>query len=72
MMNQLTLIRKYYNKNKQILKLKSLMQYFKYHEEVPRVFSNEIKNIAHNFYDKKRRINYLGLINEISGLDKKT
>ncbi len=40
-------------------KIKLITEYYKYYEDVPRIFMDKISPIAHNFYDKKRWINYI-------------
>lgn len=40
-------------------KIEMLSEYYKYHEDVPRVFMMPVAQVVHNFYDKKRRINYI-------------
>lgn len=47
--------------------LKSLSEYYKFHSDVPRFFIHKIDKIIHNFYDKKRRINYILVTKMLSG-----
>lgn len=47
-------------------KLHMLFDYYKYHEDVPRLFMKDLCDIIHNFYDKKRRINYLRITNVLN------
>lgn len=45
-------------------KIEMLCDYYRYHNEVPRLFMNKISPLIHNYYDKKRRLRY----NEIKGM----
>ena len=36
-----------------------LTEYYKYHEDVPRLFMKPLASIVHRYYDKKRRLNYI-------------
>lgn len=40
-------------------KFKLLGEYYKYHEEVPRFFIKDLSEIVYNYYDKRRRINFI-------------
>ncbi len=44
-----------------------ITDYYKYYEDVPRIFMEKISSIAHNYYDKKRRINYIKIKKELEG-----
>ena len=46
-------------------KLKALTEYYKYHEDVPRLFMRFLFEKIHYFYDKKRRIKYLRVAKEL-------
>lgn len=48
-------------------KLELLAEYYKYHEDVPRLFMQGLAAAIHNFYDKKRRINYIRITKMLKG-----
>ena len=53
------LLKRQYAHDEYPQKIALLSEYYKYHEDVPRVFSMPVAKIVHNYYDKKRRINYI-------------
>ena len=40
------------------MKLKSLIEYYKYHTEIPRIFLYPVSKIFNKYHDKKREIKY--------------
>lgn len=44
-----------------------LTEYYKFHNDVPRLFMMPIAEIIHNFYDKKRRLNYIKVTQMLKG-----
>ncbi len=48
-------------------KIELLSEYYKYHEDVPRIFMMPLAEVVHNFYDKKRRINYIKITKMLKG-----
>ena len=46
------------------------MEYYKFHQDVPRIFMIPISKIAHNYYDKMRRINYIRITKMLQGYSK--
>ncbi len=44
-----------------------LTEYYKYHEDVPRIFMVPLSNVIHRFYDKKRKINYIKITKMLKG-----
>ena len=66
------LLKRVYLAAEQPAKLNLLTEYYKYHEDVPRLFMVKLAQIVHNFYDKKRRINYIRITKLLKGkLDEK-
>ena len=53
------LLKRLYKKKDYKNKIQLLTEYYKYHEDVPRIFMKSVCKIIHNFFDKKRRINYI-------------
>ena len=52
-------LRRQYNKQEYYERVKILTNYYQFHSEVPRMFMKGICEIIHNFYDKKRKLNYI-------------
>ena len=46
-------------------KIALLSEYYKYHEDVPRLFMMPVATVVHNYYDKKRRINYIKITRQL-------
>lgn len=61
------MLKRFYFCNEINAKLSMLTEYFKYHEDVPRLFMTRIAQTVHNFYDKKRRINYIRITRMLKG-----
>jgi len=40
-------------------KIEMLSEYYKFHDDVPRLFMAPLAEVIHNFYDIKRRIKYI-------------
>ena len=51
-------ISKFYPSKSHAKKLQELTTYYKYHQEVPRLFMKEKSQIIHEYYDTKRRLIY--------------
>lgn len=51
-------LRRFYTKEEYLSRVEILTGYYQYHSEVPRMFMKGICDIVHNFYDKKRKLNY--------------
>lgn len=39
-------------------KLEFLTEYYKFHNEIPRIFIKEVSDVMNRYHDKKRRIDY--------------
>ncbi|CAD8084642.1 unnamed protein product [Paramecium primaurelia] len=52
-------LKRYYPSNQQPQKLKSLLDYYKYHQNLPRMFFGVLAEIAISFYEKKKYIKLL-------------
>ena len=39
-------------------KLQFLTEYYKFHNEIPRIFMKEVSDVMNRYHDKKRRIDY--------------
>lgn len=61
------LFKKQYKIESYFDKIEVLTEYYKYHEDVPRLFMMPIAKIIHNYYDKKRRINYIKITKMLNG-----
>ena len=48
-------------------KITLLTEYYKFHEDVPRFFILPVAQVVYNFYDKKRRINYIRVTRMLKG-----
>ena len=44
-----------------------LSEYYKFHNDVPRLFMYSVAEIIHNYYDKKRRLNYIKVTKMLKG-----
>lgn len=53
------LLKRIYKTEEYPQKISLLAEYYKYHEDVPRLFMMPVAPVVHNYYDKKRRINYI-------------
>lgn len=53
------LLKRLYKSEEYPQKIVMLSEYYKYHEDVPRLFMMPVASVVHNYYDKKRRINYI-------------
>ncbi|CAD8097422.1 unnamed protein product [Paramecium primaurelia] len=51
-------LRRFYFANEIRDKLQLFTEYYKYHNEIPRLFMDKISNIMSNYHDKKRRVEY--------------
>lgn len=49
----------YKNKKKMTENYIKILQYYKYHNEVPRMFMDKLADIINNYYNKQRKINYI-------------
>lgn len=58
-------IRKLYSFEVLGTRLKTLAEFYRYHEDVPRLFMRFLFAKIHYYYDKKRRINYLRVAKEL-------
>lgn len=66
-LNPVGYFKQFYARHEQPAKLKMSTEYFKYHEDVPRLFMIDLAPVIHNFYDKKRRINYIRITKMLKG-----
>ena len=53
------LLKRIYKVEEYPKRIEMLTEYYKYHEDVPRLFMKPVASTVHNYYDKKRRINYI-------------
>ena len=53
------MLKRYYGQLEYPKKIKLLSEYYKFHEDVPRLAMLPLSGIIHNFHDQKRRINYI-------------
>ena len=60
-------MKRYYKKKEYCPKVELLTEYYKFHEDVPRIFMMPQARLIHNFYDKKRRINYVWINRMLHG-----
>jgi hypothetical protein len=51
-------VSKFYPTRTHLKKLSELTTYYKYHQEVPRLFMKEKSEIIHEYYDTRRRLIY--------------
>lgn len=56
-----------YEKSEYKKRIKLLTEYYKYHNDVPRLFMMPVAEVIHNFYDKKRRLNYIMVTKMLKG-----
>lgn len=54
-----TQVTKFINSDKQDYHLRRVAEYYKYHDDVPRIFMMPIAKVIHKYYDKTRRIKYI-------------
>ncbi|CAD8187425.1 unnamed protein product [Paramecium pentaurelia] len=52
-------LRRTYTINEIVNKITSLVEYYKFHNDIPRCFIPKISDIMSNYYDKRRKIEYL-------------
>lgn len=48
----------YFSTHSAYKKLEFLTEYYKYHNEIPRMFIKHISDTMNRYHDKKRRIDY--------------
>ena len=53
------MLKRYYQKPEYPKKIKLLSEYYKFHEDVPRLAMLPLSSLIHNYHDQKRRINYI-------------
>ena len=58
-------IKKPYTRYRSSKKLIKLSEYYKYHFEIPRIFMKDIFEIYFDYFDKKRKLNYVKVSNQI-------
>lgn len=63
------LLKRYYQLKEYPIKIALLTEYYKFHEDVPRFFIMPIAHVVYNFYDKKRRINYIKITRMLKGAE---
>ena len=63
------LLKRYYQIKEYPIKIALLTEYYKFHEDVPRFFIMPIAHVVYNFYDKKRRINYIKITRMLKGAE---
>ena len=61
------LLKRYYQIDEYPVKIELLTEYYKFHEDVPRFFIMPVAHVVYNFYDKKRRINYIKITRMLKG-----
>lgn len=53
------MLKRYYSRGEYPKKIKLLSEYYKFHEDVPRLAMLPLSSLIHNYHDQKRRINYI-------------
>lgn len=53
------MLKRYYRVPEYPKKIKLLCEYYKFHEDVPRLAMLPLSALIHNYHDQKRRINYI-------------
>ena len=53
------MLKRYYQDKEYPKKIKLLSEYYKFHEDVPRLAMLPLSSLIHNYHDQKRRINYI-------------
>jgi hypothetical protein len=53
------MLKRYYRMAEYPKKIKLLCEYYKFHEDVPRLAMLPLSSLIHNYHDQKRRINYI-------------
>ena len=53
------MLKRYYQGKEYPKKIKLLSEYYKFHEDVPRLAMLPLSSLIHNYHDQKRRINYI-------------
>ena len=53
------LFKRYYSMEEIEGKNELLVEYYRYHNDVPRLFMDKLSDLMHEYFDKKRRINYI-------------
>ena len=57
--NKEEMLKRFYHQKEYSKKIKLLSEYYKYHEDVPRLAMLPLSGIVHNYHDQKRRVNYI-------------
>lgn len=50
---------RYYKRHEHPKKIEQLVEYYKYHEDVPRIYMEPMSSTVHMYYDFKRRLTYI-------------
>ena len=53
------MLKRYYKRGEYPKKIKLLSEYYKFHEDVPRLAMLPLSSLIHSYHDQKRRINYI-------------
>lgn len=53
------MLKRYYQRKEYPKKIKLLSEYYKFHEDVPRLSMLPLSTVIHGYHDQKRRINYI-------------
>lgn len=64
-------LKRFYQHKEYPHKIKLLTEYYKFHQDIPRMFCLPETNILNNFHDKKRRIEYYRIAKLIEKENKK-
>ncbi|KAM3128073.1 hypothetical protein pb186bvf_019836 [Paramecium bursaria] len=64
-------LRRTYQKAESFEKLGLLTEYYKYHNEIPRLFMPNLSEVMNNYHDKKRRIEYYKIVKIIEEENRK-
>lgn len=52
-------LKRFYNYSEYDFKIKMLTEYYKFHNDIARVFMTPVSNVLNKFHDKKRRLEYI-------------
>ena len=69
MLDEEELLKRSYRLGEYASKITLLTEYYKFHEDVPRFFILPVAQVVYNYYDKKRRINYIRVTRMLKGDD---
>ena len=60
-------LKRYYMFFEYHTKMVLLVEYYRYHQDVPRFFQHLTSSVIYKFYDRKRRINYNAVVKKLKG-----